>query len=152
MYAIVEKLAELPDSPPNFHPIAGHARRSSGRRTRERWRQPETHWTRHPPRPRVRTGPSYDFAIVSESSGRLDEWRSIRTEVLLMVGSKRPAYLKGRSGISRECFRTRGGSSSRASTTAPRGIRTGAATRRPSRPSSGDFSPRKRVLSLAWGA
>jgi hypothetical protein len=36
----------------------------------------------------------YDFAIVSESSGRLDDYRSIRADVLLMGGSKSPAFLK----------------------------------------------------------
>jgi pimeloyl-ACP methyl ester carboxylesterase len=35
-----------------------------------------------------------DFAIVAESSGRLDDYRSIQAEVLLMGGSKSPAYLK----------------------------------------------------------
>lgn len=35
-----------------------------------------------------------DFAIVTESSGRLDDYRSIRAEVLLMGGSKSPAFLK----------------------------------------------------------
>ena len=35
-----------------------------------------------------------DFAIVAESSGRLDDYRSIRAEVLLMGGSKSPAFLK----------------------------------------------------------
>jgi pimeloyl-ACP methyl ester carboxylesterase len=35
-----------------------------------------------------------DFAIVAESSGRLDAYRSIRAGVLLMGGSKSPAYLK----------------------------------------------------------
>ncbi|MEA2544849.1 MAG: hypothetical protein QOI09_122 [Chloroflexota bacterium] len=35
-----------------------------------------------------------DFAIVTESSGRLDDYRSIRAEVLLMGGGKSPAYLK----------------------------------------------------------
>jgi pimeloyl-ACP methyl ester carboxylesterase len=35
-----------------------------------------------------------DFAVVAESSGRLDDYRSIRAEVLLMGGSKSPAYLK----------------------------------------------------------
>jgi pimeloyl-ACP methyl ester carboxylesterase len=36
----------------------------------------------------------YDFAIVTESSGRLDDYRSIRAKVLLMGGSKSPAFLK----------------------------------------------------------
>jgi pimeloyl-ACP methyl ester carboxylesterase len=36
----------------------------------------------------------YDFAIVTESSGRLDDYRSIRAEVLLMGGSKSPTFLK----------------------------------------------------------
>jgi hypothetical protein len=36
----------------------------------------------------------YDFAVVTESSGRLDDYRSIRAEVLLMGGSKSPAFLK----------------------------------------------------------
>ena len=36
----------------------------------------------------------YDFAVVTESSGRLDDYRSIRAEVLLMDGSKSPAFLK----------------------------------------------------------
>jgi hypothetical protein len=35
-----------------------------------------------------------DFAIVAESSGRLDDYRSIQAEVLLMGGSKSPVYLK----------------------------------------------------------
>jgi hypothetical protein len=35
-----------------------------------------------------------DFAIVAESSGRLDDYRSIRADVLLMGGSKSPAFLK----------------------------------------------------------
>ena len=35
-----------------------------------------------------------EFAIVTESSGRLDGYRSIRAEVLLMGGSKSPAFLK----------------------------------------------------------
>jgi pimeloyl-ACP methyl ester carboxylesterase len=36
----------------------------------------------------------YDFAVVTESSGRLDDYRSIRADVLLMEGSKSPAFLK----------------------------------------------------------
>jgi pimeloyl-ACP methyl ester carboxylesterase len=36
----------------------------------------------------------YDFAIVTESSGRLDDYRSIATEVLLVGGSRSPAFLK----------------------------------------------------------
>ena len=35
-----------------------------------------------------------DFAIVTASSGRLDDYHSIRAEVLLMGGSKSPAFLK----------------------------------------------------------
>jgi hypothetical protein len=35
-----------------------------------------------------------DFAIVTASSGRLDDYRSISADVLLMGGSKSPAYLK----------------------------------------------------------
>jgi pimeloyl-ACP methyl ester carboxylesterase len=35
-----------------------------------------------------------EFAIVTESSGRLDDYRSIGAEVLLMGGSKSPAFLK----------------------------------------------------------
>ena len=35
-----------------------------------------------------------EFAIVTESSGRLDDYRSIRADVLLMGGSKSPAFLK----------------------------------------------------------
>jgi pimeloyl-ACP methyl ester carboxylesterase len=35
-----------------------------------------------------------EFAIVTESSGRLDDYRSIGSEVLLMGGSKSPAFLK----------------------------------------------------------
>ena len=35
-----------------------------------------------------------DFAIVAESSGRLDDYGSIRADVLLMGGSKSPAFLK----------------------------------------------------------
>lgn len=35
-----------------------------------------------------------DFAIVAESSGRLDDYRQIPAEVLLMGGSKSPAFLK----------------------------------------------------------
>jgi pimeloyl-ACP methyl ester carboxylesterase len=35
-----------------------------------------------------------DFAIVAESSGRLDDYREIRANVLLMGGSKSPAFLK----------------------------------------------------------
>ena len=36
----------------------------------------------------------FDFAIVTESSGRLDDYRSITADVLLMGGSKSPTYLK----------------------------------------------------------
>jgi pimeloyl-ACP methyl ester carboxylesterase len=35
-----------------------------------------------------------DFAVVNESSGRFDDYRSIRAQVLLMGGSKSPAFLK----------------------------------------------------------
>ena len=35
-----------------------------------------------------------DFAVVAASSGRLDDYRSIRAEVLLMGGSKSPAFLQ----------------------------------------------------------
>lgn len=35
-----------------------------------------------------------DFSVVTESSGRLDDYRSIRAQVLLMGGSKSPAFLK----------------------------------------------------------
>ena len=35
-----------------------------------------------------------EFAIVAESSGRLDDYRAIRADVLLMGGSKSPAFLK----------------------------------------------------------
>jgi pimeloyl-ACP methyl ester carboxylesterase len=35
-----------------------------------------------------------EFAIVAESSGRLDDYRSIRADVLLMGGSRSPAFLK----------------------------------------------------------
>jgi hypothetical protein len=35
-----------------------------------------------------------DLAIVTASSGRLDDYHSIRAEVLLMGGSKSPAFLK----------------------------------------------------------
>jgi pimeloyl-ACP methyl ester carboxylesterase len=35
-----------------------------------------------------------EFAIVTESSGRLDDYRSIRADVLLMGGSESPAFLK----------------------------------------------------------
>jgi pimeloyl-ACP methyl ester carboxylesterase len=35
-----------------------------------------------------------EFVIVTESSGRLDDYRSIRAEVLLMGGSKSPGFLK----------------------------------------------------------
>jgi len=35
-----------------------------------------------------------DLAVVTASSGRLDDYRSIPAEVLLMGGSKSPAYLK----------------------------------------------------------
>jgi pimeloyl-ACP methyl ester carboxylesterase len=35
-----------------------------------------------------------DFAIVAESSGRLDDYRAIRADVLLMGGSKSPGFLK----------------------------------------------------------
>jgi pimeloyl-ACP methyl ester carboxylesterase len=35
-----------------------------------------------------------DFAVVTESSGRLDDYRSIRAGLLLMGGSKSPAFLK----------------------------------------------------------
>lgn len=35
-----------------------------------------------------------DFAVVAESSGRLDDYRSIQAQVLLMGGSRSPAYLK----------------------------------------------------------
>ncbi len=36
----------------------------------------------------------YDFAVVTESSGRLDDYRSILAETLLMGGSKSPAFLR----------------------------------------------------------
>jgi pimeloyl-ACP methyl ester carboxylesterase len=36
-----------------------------------------------------------DFTIATASSGRLDDWRQIRADVLLMGGSKSPAFLKG---------------------------------------------------------
>lgn len=35
-----------------------------------------------------------DFAVVTASSGRLDDYRSIRPQTLLMGGSKSPAFLK----------------------------------------------------------
>jgi hypothetical protein len=35
-----------------------------------------------------------DFEIVAESSGRLDDYRQIPAEVLLMGGSRSPAFLK----------------------------------------------------------
>ena len=35
-----------------------------------------------------------DFSIVAASSGRLEDWRSIQADVLLMGGSKSPAFLK----------------------------------------------------------
>jgi hypothetical protein len=35
-----------------------------------------------------------DFAIVAASAGRLDDWRSIRANVLLMGGATSPAFLK----------------------------------------------------------
>ena len=35
-----------------------------------------------------------EFAIVAESSGRLDDYRSIRADVQLMGGSRSPAFLK----------------------------------------------------------
>ena len=35
-----------------------------------------------------------DFAIVAASAGRLDDWRTIRPEVLLMGGQTSPAFLK----------------------------------------------------------
>jgi hypothetical protein len=35
-----------------------------------------------------------EFAIVAASSGRLDDYRSIRADVLLMGGSASPAFLK----------------------------------------------------------
>lgn len=35
-----------------------------------------------------------DFAVVTQSSARLDDYRSIRAQVLLMGGSKSPAFLK----------------------------------------------------------
>ena len=35
-----------------------------------------------------------DFAIVAASAGRLDDWRTIRAEVLLMGGQTSPAFLK----------------------------------------------------------
>jgi uncharacterized protein (DUF2336 family) len=35
-----------------------------------------------------------DFAIVAESSGRLRDFASIRADVLLMGGSRSPAFLK----------------------------------------------------------
>ena len=37
----------------------------------------------------------FDFQLVVEMSGKLESFRSIRTEVLLLGGSKSPAYLKG---------------------------------------------------------
>ena len=36
----------------------------------------------------------YDFAVVAESSGRLDDYRSITVDTALMAGSKSPAYLR----------------------------------------------------------
>jgi pimeloyl-ACP methyl ester carboxylesterase len=35
-----------------------------------------------------------DFTIATASSGRLDDWRQIRADVLLMGGSRSPAFLK----------------------------------------------------------
>ncbi len=37
----------------------------------------------------------YDFQIAVEMSGQLQSFRAINTEVLLLGGSKSPAYLKG---------------------------------------------------------
>jgi hypothetical protein len=36
----------------------------------------------------------YDFQVVAEMSEKLDRFRAIRVEVLLLGGSKSPAYLK----------------------------------------------------------
>jgi len=36
----------------------------------------------------------YDFQLVAEMSGKLESFRAVRTEVLLLGGSKSPAYLK----------------------------------------------------------
>jgi pimeloyl-ACP methyl ester carboxylesterase len=36
----------------------------------------------------------YDFAVVTESSGRIDDYRSIAAELLLMGGSRSPAFLR----------------------------------------------------------
>lgn len=36
----------------------------------------------------------YDFQLVDEMSGKLESFRAVRTEVLLLGGSKSPAYLK----------------------------------------------------------
>ena len=36
----------------------------------------------------------YDFHMVAEASGSIEELRELRTEVLLLGGSKSPAYLK----------------------------------------------------------
>jgi pimeloyl-ACP methyl ester carboxylesterase len=36
----------------------------------------------------------YDFELVAEMSGKLESFRALRTEVLLLGGSKSPAYLK----------------------------------------------------------
>ena len=36
----------------------------------------------------------YDFQLVVEMSGKLESFRNVDTEVLLLGGSKSPAYLK----------------------------------------------------------
>jgi hypothetical protein len=36
----------------------------------------------------------YDFGLVAEMSGKIESFRPIRAEVLLLGGSKSPAYLK----------------------------------------------------------
>lgn len=36
----------------------------------------------------------YDFSVVAEMSGRLDEFRGVKADVLLLGGSESPAYLK----------------------------------------------------------
>src|SRR5437762_4815942 len=38
----------------------------------------------------------YDFQLVSETEGALESFRAVRADVLLLGGSKSPAYLKDR--------------------------------------------------------
>jgi pimeloyl-ACP methyl ester carboxylesterase len=48
-----------------------------------------------------------EFVIVTESSGRLDDYRSIRAEVLLMGGSKSPGFKRALADLERALLRAR---------------------------------------------